>query len=125
MSVLAELGLADGVGSLLLAAPPDGLLAEAGRLKPRPTFASSLMTAEPADRIAWWPDARTLTAGALARLRWMLASSAGQGWLVFDAEDAPPDRAVFEALLTVAGLALIELRALSTGDTAFHVRPLP
>ncbi len=123
MSLLNDLGVGDGAGSLLLASAPDALLAEAGRLKPRPTFASGLMTAEPADRIAWWPDGRTLNAGTLSRLRWMLASAGGEGWLVFDAEDQPPAREPFETLLAAAGLALIEDRPLAGGGRAYHVRP--
>ena len=124
MSLLNDLGLTDGAGSLLLASAPDALLSEAGRLKPRPTFASGLMTAEPADRIVWWPNERTLSAGALSRLRWMLASAGGEGWLVFDAEDQPPAEPELASLLAVAALALIERLPFPDGECAYRVRPL-
>lgn len=124
MSLLNDLGLGDGGGSLLLAGAPDGLLTEAGRLKPRPTFASGLMTAEPADRIVWWPNERTLNVGTLWRLCWMLTSAGGEGWLVFDAEDQPPAEPRLASLLAAAGLALTEDRPLADGGRAYRVWPL-
>ena len=75
MSVLAALGLGAGGVRAMLIDPPDEALAEAGRLEPRPTVASSLQVAEPALQIAWWPQREELSAESISKLAWMLSGS--------------------------------------------------
>jgi hypothetical protein len=118
MSLLASLGL--GGEPLLLAGAPDGVLPEAAALSPRPSLASSLRTAEPARRIAWWPGSGELTGGALARLAWMLSAAEGEGWLLFDGDDPAPEG--LETAVREAGLVLLERRPL-TGGEGLRVRP--
>ena len=105
MSVLAALGLgADGVRAMLID-PPDDVLAEAGRLEPRPTVASSLQVAEPALQIAWWPQREELTAESVSKLAWMLSVVEGsEGWLVSDGDEESPTREELRA--AVEGSAL-------------------
>jgi hypothetical protein len=87
--VLLELGIESGQRVMLVAAP-DSVLAEASRLSPRPSFAPGIMTAEPADILAWWPERETFTAAAIGRLRWFLEMSGGSAWVVLEpADDAP------------------------------------
>ena len=114
MSVLAALGLgADGVRAMLID-PPDDVLAEAGRLEPRPTVASSLQVAEPALQIAWWPQREELTAESVSKLAWMLSVVEGsEGWLVSDGDEESPTReelraAVEGSSLTVMGEAELD-----------------
>lgn len=114
MSVLAALGLgADGVRAMLID-PPDDVLAEAGRLEPRPTVASSLQVAEPALQIAWWPQREELTAESVSKLAWMLSVVEGsEGWLVSDGDEESPTRkelraAVEGSALTVQGEAELD-----------------
>lgn len=47
MGALADLGLSTSDGPIMLVSAPDSVLAEASRMKPRPAFASSILTAEP------------------------------------------------------------------------------
>jgi hypothetical protein len=116
---LTTLGIGDGT-RLMLVSPPDAVLAEASRLTPRPSFASSIMTAEPTDVIAWWPEAETLSATALARLEWMVSWARGIAWLILDPrEGAPP---VDEAARLAAdhGLRVVETRDLGR-ETAIQL----
>lgn len=121
--MLAELGIASGVRAMLIS-PPDGVLAEAGRLSPRPSFASSIMTAEPADVLAWWPETDALGDAAIAKLRWMLEMANGSAWVLVDPrEDVPPATRV-EALLGRHSLSVAERRQLGQ-VTALRVSAIP
>ncbi len=108
MSVLAALGLgADGVRAMLID-PPDDVLAEAGRLEPRPTVASSLQVAEPALQIAWWPQREELTAESVSKLAWMLSVVEGsEGWLVSDGDEESPTREGLRAAVEGSSLAVM------------------
>ena len=107
MSVLAALGLgADGVRAMLID-PPDDVLAEAGRLEPRPTVASSLQVAEPALQIAWWPQREELTAESVSKLAWMLSVVEGsEGWLVSDGDEESPTREELRAAVDGSALGV-------------------
>ena len=108
MSVLAALGLgADGVRAMLID-PPDDVLAEAGRLEPPPTVASSLQVAEPALQIAWWPQREELTAESVSKLAWMLSVVEGsEGWLVSDGDEESPTREGLRAAVEGSSLAVM------------------
>ena len=87
MGILAGLGFDPAKGTVMLVGAPDSVLAEAGAMKPRPSFAPSLLTAEPTDRLVWWPERAHFNATMFARLKWLLETSAGKGWLITDAGD--------------------------------------
>lgn len=123
MSVLDELGIDTAATPALLVNAPDAALAAAGARKPRPSFASSIMTAEPAANILWWPERAQLTQGTLSRFRWMLEAGNGAGWLLYDPEDT--DTVTGEEI--VAAIQAIGLRPggqmpLISGDIALNVR---
>ena len=99
----------------MLIDPPDGVLAEASAVKPRPTIASSLQVAEPATRIAWWPDLAALSTPLLSRLAWMIGAASGTGWIVLDDGTALPD-------LTGTGLRSGDTTPLPDGTVAYEVR---
>ncbi|MDE2934954.1 MAG: hypothetical protein OXS47_13940 [Chloroflexota bacterium] len=121
MSVLATLGLGAGGVRAMLIDPPDEVLAEAGRLDPRPTVASSLQVAEPALQIAWWPQREELTAEALSKLAWMLSVVEGaKGWLVSDGDEESPTRD--EVLAAVAESALQVEEEATLDEDGFGVR---
>ena len=106
---------ADGVRAMLID-PPDDVLAEAGRLDPRPTVASSLQVAEPALQMAWWPQADELTAEGISRLAWMLsAAGGGEGWLVSDGDDESPTREELRAAVEGSALRVRDDIALDEG----------
>ncbi|WP_322796798.1 hypothetical protein [Tepidiforma sp.] len=121
MGALAELGLTTGDGPIMLIAPPDGALAEAGRMKPRPAVASTLLTAEPTPRILWWPEPAELRPGLLSRLRWLLESASGEAWLILDAHE--PAAASLPDGLRSARFDLLETRPIGRGETALRIRP--
>ena len=73
--LLAALGFDVGEDRTLLIDPPDEVLAEAGRMDPRPKVSSSLQVAAPAGRIAWWPRGDDLEVATLSRLAWMLSAA--------------------------------------------------
>ena len=125
MGTLAALGL-ETAGPLMLIAPPDSVLAEAGRLKPRPAVASSIMTAEPTARIAWWPDLRTLAPATLGRLRWMIEAAGAEAWLVLDHSEGLPSAEEAIALAGAAGLSALETRIVGPDETVLRLiaRPL-
>ena len=124
MSVLAALGLGAGGVRAMLIDPPDEVLAEAGRLEPRPTIASSLQVAEPALQIAWWPQGDDLNAASLSRLAWMLAAADGvEGWLVSDGDEESPGRDVLLAALDGSALRAQEEKALDDGGFALRLTP--
>lgn len=119
---LAELGLNADDGPIMLIAPPDDVLAEAGRMKPRPSVASTLQVAEPTRRIAWWAERRLLNPGSLSRLRWMIPIAGGEAWLIFDpADDEPLTVEEVRASLRDTGLAVGDERTLSSGDIALRL----
>ena len=123
MSLLAELGLVDQPGVMLIA-PPDAVLADAGRSSPRPSFASSLRTAEPSRHICWWPEREMLTPETLSRLHWMVRTGAGEAWLITDPQDDVPLTAEeLRGSLDGTKLSPGEERVLGDGSTA--VRCLP
>ena len=124
MSVLAALGLGAGGVRAMLIDPPDEVLAEAGRLEPRPTIASSLQVAEPALQIAWWPQRDDLSAASLSRLAWMLSAADGvEGWLVSDGDEESPGRDVLLAALDGSALRAQEEKALDDGGFALRLAP--
>jgi hypothetical protein len=123
MSLLEELGLTNQSG-LMLIAPPDSVLAEAGRLSPRPSVAPSLRHAEPSQCIVWWPEPGFLTPEALSRLHWMVSIGQGVAWLVSDARDE--DSVTVEdlrAALDGTSLAVHDERSLADGGTALRCTP--
>ena len=126
--MLAELGLT-GEPRLMLVAAPDGVMAEASSLRPRPSFASGLMTAEPTPRIVWWAEPDELTPGALQRMGWMVSAAAGEAWLVLEGPHPGPllpegegagSVADVRAEVAAAGLRQVETRALVGGDVALR-----
>ncbi len=124
MGVLNELGFDKDEQRGMLIDPPDHALAEASAIKPRPTVASNLMTAEPAPRIAWWPAGGRLDPGTVSRFHWMVQMGRGEGWLICDPEDED-SAAADEVRQAVAESSLNDLGevSLSTGEIALHVGP--
>ena len=122
MSVLAALGLgADGVRAMLID-PPDDVFAEAGRLEPRPTVASSLQVAEPALQIAWWPQREELTAESVSKLAWMLSVVEGsEGWLVSDGDEESPTREELRAAVEGSSLAVLGEAELDGGGLGLRL----
>ena len=107
MAALTALGLDRSEGTLVCVAAPDSVLGEAAAMKPRPAFASSLLTASPASRILWWPGRSHLTETMLARLRWLLETSAGEAWVLLDAgDDDAPTLAELRSALTAGGFQI-------------------
>ncbi len=124
MSVLGTLGVGKGGVRAMLIDPPDAALAEAGRLEPRPTVASSLQVAEPALQIAWWPQREELSAESISRLAWMLSVVEGsEGWLVSDADEESPTRD--ELLAAVSGSSLRVEGETTLDDGGFALRLAP
>jgi hypothetical protein len=122
MGLLQDLGIDTSQTPAMLVNAPDSVSAEAGLVKPRPAFASTLLTAEPTQRILWWPERDALTQPLLSRLRWMMQSVRGEAWLLFDAED--PESVTAEEIrssLEPLGLAPHFERQVSNGDTALHI----
>ena len=123
MGVLAELGFGPEIARTMLIDPPDYVLAEASTLKPRPSIASSVMTAEPASLVAWWPDRARLNEPSVSRLHWMLSTAGGEAWLIYDPDDedlvtANEIRAAAEASQFTTG----EERTLSSGEIALRLQ---
>ncbi len=107
MAALTALGLDRSEGTLVCVSAPDSVLGEAAAMKPRPAFASSLLTASPASRILWWPGRSHLTETMLARLRWLLETSAGEAWVLLDAgDDDAPTLAELRSALTAGGFQI-------------------
>ena len=122
MGALADLGLTTDDGPIVVICAPDSVLAEAGAMTPRPAFASTLLTADPAARIVWWPERRHLKPGTLARLAWLADAAGGRTWLIIDpAEDESPGVAELSIALERAGLRMVEERGLGRGETAVRV----
>jgi hypothetical protein len=125
MPILQDLGL-EGLGaSLMLIAPPDSALAEAGAMKPRPSFATNMLTAEPAAVIAWWPEAEALTDTAWARLQWFLASAEGYALVVVDPREGLPPADEVAALAWAAGLRETARLALPAGQAVLRLEVSP
>ena len=124
MGLLNELGFDKDEQRGMLVDPPDHVLAEASAIKPRPTVASNLMTAEPAARIAWWPAGGRLDPGTVSRFYWMVQMGRGEGWLIYDPDDEDSATAE-EVRRAVAESSFEELGqvSLSTGEVALHVGP--
>ncbi len=124
MGALADLGLSTADGPIMLVSPPDSVLAEASRMKPRPAFASTILTAEPTPRIVWWPERAHLDAALLSRLAWMTSVARGEAWLILDpAEPESPSPAELHPLLPQAALELIAEQPIGRGEVALRVRP--
>lgn len=122
MSVLAALGVGAGGVRAMLIDPPDDVLAEAGRLEPRPTVASSLQVAEPALQIAWWPQREELTAEAISKLAWMLSVVEGaEGWLVGDGDEESPSGEELRAAAEGSALRVEGETALEDGGVGLRV----
>ena len=106
----------------MVVAAPDSVLAEAGAMKPRPSFASTLVTAKPTARLVWWPERRHLEAQTLGRLRWLLEVSGGGAWLVVDeSEEESPSEDELRAILEAVGLRPGPSVALGRGEVAVPV----
>lgn len=126
MGALTDLGLTTDDGAIMVISAPDSVLAEAGAMKPRPSFASTLLTAEPASRIVWWPEKRHLETGTLQRLAWMVQSGGGTAWLVIDPEeDESPRGDELRDALQTAGMTVAEERTIGRGEIALRVTPAP
>lgn len=125
MSVLSELGFGRDDKRGMLIDPPDHVLAEAGSLKPRPSVASGVMTAEPAALAAWWPTRGRIDAAGVSRLHWMASAANGEAWLVCDPddEDCADDGEIRQAV-TDAGIAVADQLTLSSGEIALQLRSL-
>ncbi len=125
MTVLAALDLDRGDDRVMLIDPPDDVLAEAAGLDPRPSVASSLKVAEPARRIAWWPQRDDLSAASLSRLAWMLAGGTGSGvaWLILDEDDDSPTIGELADALEGSQLQREAERELGAGAVAVRVAP--
>lgn len=122
MGALTDLGLTTADGSIMVISAPDSVLAEAGVMKPRPSFASTLLTAEPAARIVWWPEKGHMEAGTLRRLAWLVEAGGGSAWLILDpGEEESPGAAELRAALAGAGMSIAEERAIGRGEVAFRV----
>lgn len=122
MGALSDLGLTTSDGPIMVVAAPDSVLAEAGAMKPRPSFASTLVTAKPTARLVWWPERRHLEAQTLGRLRWLLEVSGGGVWLVLDeSEEESPSEIELRAILEAVGLRAGASVALGRGEVAVPV----
>lgn len=124
MGALADLGLSTADGAIMCVSAPDSVLAEAGAMSPRPSFASTLLTAEPTARLVWWPERQHLTTQTFERLRWLLEMSQGVAWLVLDAgEDESPAEADLRPLLDAAGLRVATVEAIGRREVAVRLGP--
>ena len=125
MGALTDLGLDTADGAIMCVAAPDSVLAEAGAMKPRPSFASTLLTAEPTARLVWWPERRYLEPQTLARLKWLIETANGQGWLILDEaeEESPSDEELRTALAEI-GLTAEASRMIGRGEVAVAVRAI-
>jgi hypothetical protein len=122
MGALTDLGLTTDDGSIMVISAPDSVLAESGAMKPRPSFASTLLTAEPASRIVWWPEKRYLDGGTLQRLAWMVEAGTAVAWLVIDpGEEESPAGGELRAAIRGAGMVVEEERAIGRGELALRV----
>jgi hypothetical protein len=127
MPTLERLGLVGG-GRAMLIAPPDDVLAEAARLSPRPSVASTLLVAEPEPVMVWWLNEVAAAAPALLeRFRWMIgASGEARAWIVIDADEADsPPLDDLRTALEQAGMTVVEEVALDANGLALRVRPVP
>ncbi|HET7738861.1 MAG TPA: hypothetical protein VFK32_09830 [Tepidiformaceae bacterium] len=120
MSTLAELGLTTDDAPIMLITPPDDVLAEASRMRPRPSVATSLLVAEPTARIAWWTSRELLQPGNLERLRWIVSGTQdGVAWLILDPEDDEPvSETALHTLIAGTGLRAAAAALLSSGELA-------
>lgn len=106
----------------MLIGAPESVLKEADKMKPRPSFASTLQVAEPTPRMAWWPQRRLLNPRTLTRLGWMLSSAKGEAWIVVRPAESEGLRAVdVKAALMGTTLRAHEELALSSGAVAVRV----
>lgn len=122
MGVLQELGFGPDHTRMLLIEPPDHVLAEAGGMKPRPVIANSVMTAQPATLVAWWPERQRLTNGTMKRLHWMVTAAGGAAWVVIDPDDT--EAATLDDLLgamTDSGFSEGMQQSLSSGEVAVQL----
>ena len=107
---------------MMCVAAPDSVLAEAGAMKPRPSFASTLLTAEPTARLIWWPERRHLEPPTLTRLKWLIETAVGEAWLILDdAEEESLGEEELTAALQGAGLQPEPGRQLGRGEIAVRV----
>ncbi len=123
MRVLAALDLDGGNDRVMLIDPPDEVLAEAAGLDPRPSVASSLKVAEPALRIAWWPQRDDLSAASLSRLASMVAGGSGVAWLILDQDEDSPTSEELAAALEGSPLQHGTKHELGAGSVALQVAP--
>ena len=122
MPTLEALGLSTTQERVMLIGAPESVLKEAGKLKPRPSFASTLQVAEPTARMAWWPQRRLLNPRTLSRLGWMLSSARGEAWIVVHPADGEGLRADdVKAALMGTSLRAQEELVLDTGEVAVRV----
>lgn len=121
MGVLGELGLTAAATRVMLIDPPDSALAEAGRLSPRPTIASTLQVAEPAAQVAWWPERRLLEPATLSRLRWLLQNAGGEAWLIVDPGDEGIEPRELRQALIAASFTVLDERPLGSAGYALCV----
>lgn len=126
MGALTDLGLDTADGAIMCIAAPDSVLSEAGAMKPRPSFASTLLTAEPTARLVWWPERRHLEPQTMGRLMWLVETAAGEAWLILDgAEAESPTESELATALRETGLRFDTGRPIGRGEVAVLVTAAP
>ncbi len=122
MGALTDLNLDTADGAIMCVSAPDSVLAEAGAMKPRPSFASTLLTAEPTARLVWWPAVQHLEPQTLNRLKWLIETAKGQAWLILDPrEEESPGESELIAAIAGAGLSAGPRVVLVGGEIAVPV----
>jgi hypothetical protein len=122
MGALTDLNLNTRDGAIMCVAAPDSVLAEAAAMKPRPSFASTLLTAEPTARLLWWPELQHLEQQTLTRLKWLIETAAGEAWLILDSAEpeSPKESATTESLAEV-GLNVATSTRLGRNEIALSI----
>ena len=122
MGALTDLHLNTTDGPITCVAAPDSVLAEASAMKPRPSFAPNLLTAEPTARLLWWPERQHLEPRTFTRLKWLIEAARGEAWLILDAgEPESPTEAELTKALSRVGLAIENSRAVGGQETAIRL----
>jgi hypothetical protein len=122
MGALTDLNLNTSDGAIMCVAAPDSVLAEAAAMKPRPSFASTLLTAEPTARLLWWPELQHLEQQTFTRLKWLIETAAGEAWLILDsAEPESPEESATTESLAEVGLKAATSTRLGRNEIALSI----